>query len=164
MTEGAAQAKRLFDQERWPDAVAALERVISGETGDDAGNKELAEYLRGVALSKAGRTADAARAFLAIAPRVSHLKHFETLLWLVKLADEQPTVVRALVFYAAADAERFASPQQHEVHAGALFLLGRERFERGAFAEAAELFAKVDSTSHWGPLAVSCRERAKAAH
>src|SRR5690606_42086875 len=37
MTEQAAAAKRLFDKERWPEAALALYRVVTGETGDDAG-------------------------------------------------------------------------------------------------------------------------------
>ena len=35
MTEQAAQAKRLFDGEKWGDASLALYRVYKGETGDD---------------------------------------------------------------------------------------------------------------------------------
>src|SRR5690242_14622286 len=38
MTEEAAQAKRLFDGERWAEAAVILKRVFDGETGDDEGN------------------------------------------------------------------------------------------------------------------------------
>ena len=38
MTEQAAQAKRLFDGEKWQEAALALDRVRKGETGDDEGN------------------------------------------------------------------------------------------------------------------------------
>src|SRR5262245_1460387 len=44
MTESAAQAKQMFDKERWSEAAQALHRVVTGETGDDPGNKQLAEY------------------------------------------------------------------------------------------------------------------------
>jgi hypothetical protein len=37
MTEEAAQAKRLFDAERWAEAALVLKRVVDGETGDDEG-------------------------------------------------------------------------------------------------------------------------------
>src|SRR5689334_5063595 len=37
MTEEAAQAKRLFDGERWAEAAVILKRVFDGETGDDEG-------------------------------------------------------------------------------------------------------------------------------
>jgi len=43
MTELAAQAKRLFDGEKWQEAALALYRVYKGETGDDEGNKQLAQ-------------------------------------------------------------------------------------------------------------------------
>src|SRR5688500_1472837 len=44
MTEEGAQAKRLFDNARWADAALALQRVVNGETGDDEGNKQIAQY------------------------------------------------------------------------------------------------------------------------
>ena len=44
MTEEAAAAKKLFDRERWSEAALALYRVVDGETGDDPGNKQLAQY------------------------------------------------------------------------------------------------------------------------
>ena len=50
MTEQAAQARRLFDGEKWRDASLALARVMLGETGDDEGNKQLASYYLAVAL------------------------------------------------------------------------------------------------------------------
>jgi hypothetical protein len=50
MTEQAAQAKRLFDGEKWGDAASALYRVYKGETGDDEGNKQLAQYHLAIAL------------------------------------------------------------------------------------------------------------------
>ncbi|MEO8796704.1 MAG: hypothetical protein ABI551_02365, partial [Polyangiaceae bacterium] len=50
MTEAAAQAKRLFDGEKWQDAAIALDRVRKGETQDDEGNKQLAQYHLAIAL------------------------------------------------------------------------------------------------------------------
>src|SRR5438046_2041989 len=44
MTEEAAQGKRLFDSERWSEAALILKRVVDGETGDDEGNKQIAQY------------------------------------------------------------------------------------------------------------------------
>ena len=50
MTEEAAQAKRLFDGEKWSEAALALYRVRNGETGDDEGNKQIAQYHLAIAL------------------------------------------------------------------------------------------------------------------
>jgi hypothetical protein len=159
MTEEAAQAKRLFDAEHWEQAVLAFDRVISGDTGDDEGNKQLAVYYRAIALHHGARTHEAASAFLAIAAQPKHLKHPETLLWLVKLAQAEPAVVHGFRFYDAQQAARFDNEQQREVYDGALFLLARERFERGAKAEAKALFAKVGASSRWSSLARECLER-----
>ena len=51
-TEAAAQAKRLYDREKWWDAAKALYRVSTGETGDDEGNKQIAQFNLAKALYK----------------------------------------------------------------------------------------------------------------
>jgi tetratricopeptide (TPR) repeat protein len=158
MTEEAAQAKRLFDRELWDQAASAFERVAKGDTGDDEGNKQLAEYYRAAALHRGGHVDEAATAFLAIAGRPAHIKHAETLLWLVKLADAAPEVARAMAFYDLASAMRFSAPAQVDTQQGAFFLLGRERFERGAKPEARDLFTRVEASSRWYPLARECLE------
>jgi len=50
MTEEAATAKRLFDGERWSEAALGLYRVYKGETGDDPGNRQIAQYHLAIAL------------------------------------------------------------------------------------------------------------------
>ena len=50
MTRDAANAKRLFDGEQWQQASLALYKVWKGETNDDEGNKQLAEYHLAIAL------------------------------------------------------------------------------------------------------------------
>lgn len=161
MTEEAAQAKRLFDGERWPEAVSALERVVSGDTGDDAGNRELAEYHRAVALHRAGRADDAASAFLQIASRPAHLKHTETVLWIAKLAEATPVVVHGLRYYDGEIAARFRNAQQMEIYQTLLLLFGRERLARGAKAEAAAFFEQVPIESRFGALAAECERLAQ---
>src|SRR3954470_1284876 len=44
MSEGARAAKALFDDQKWEQAALALYGVVAGETGDDDGNKQLAQY------------------------------------------------------------------------------------------------------------------------
>jgi hypothetical protein len=159
MTEEAAQAKRLFDRERWDDAVLQLGRVANGDTGDDEGNKQLAAYQRAVALFHGGRMDDALAAFLAIAGLPAHIKHAETVLWLTKLSDTAPVAVRGLAYYDATIAQRFDNAPQHELYQAVLFLVGRERFERGAKPEARDLFARVEPASRWYTLARECLDR-----
>lgn len=161
MSEEAAQAKRLFDGERWPEAISAMERVVSGASGDDAGNRELAEYHRAVALYRAGSADDAASAFLQIASRPAHLKHTETVLWIAKLAEATPVVVHGLRHYEGKVAARFQNAQQMETYQTLLFLFGRERFARGAKAEAAAFFEQVPDESRFRALAAECEKLAQ---
>ena len=90
MTEQAAQAKRLFDGEKWGDAALALYRVYKGETGDDEGNKQLAQYHLAIALYRLKFYQAAYGIFSEIADKPNHLKFNETLLWLAKLATDLP--------------------------------------------------------------------------
>jgi hypothetical protein len=159
MTEQAATAKRLFDAERWAEAVPALIAVYAGRTGDDAGNRDLAEYHLGIAYYRLHRIGDAANVFVGIARDRAHLKHVETLLWIYKLAPEVPGLVRALVDYEATDVARFDNPNQRELYWGLSYLFGRERLERGQRAEAAALFAHVDAASTWSADARACLPR-----
>src|SRR4029077_12175536 len=90
MTEQAAQAKRLFDGEKWADASLALYRVYKGETGDDEGNKQLAQYHLAIALYRLKFYQAAYGIFSEIADKPNHLKFKETLLWLPKHAAALP--------------------------------------------------------------------------
>jgi hypothetical protein len=82
MTEQAAAAKQLFDKEKWSEAAQALHRVVSGETGDDAGNKQLAEFYLAISLYRLKFYQASYAIFSVIAENANHLKFKETLLWL----------------------------------------------------------------------------------
>src|SRR5262249_45010044 len=90
MSEQAAQAKRLFDGEKWGDASLALYRVYKGETGDDEGNKQLAQYHLAISLYRLKFYQGAYGIFSEIADKPNHLKFNETLLWLAKPATDLP--------------------------------------------------------------------------
>src|SRR5258708_30180089 len=79
-TAAAAQAKRLYENEKWWDAAQALFRVSSGETGDDEGNKQIAQFNLAKALYKLKFFQGAYSIFSEIADRPNHLKYNETLL------------------------------------------------------------------------------------
>src|SRR4051812_5994686 len=89
-TEAAAQAKALFDKEKWSEAAQALHRVRAGETGDDPGNKQLAEYFLAIALYRLKFYQASYQIFSGVADNPNHLKFKETLLWLAKLATQLP--------------------------------------------------------------------------
>ena len=158
MTELAANAKRLFDSERWNDAVRAFDSVVDGTTGDDEGNRQLAQYHRAVALFKLRRFPESAAGFREIATSTRHLKHNETLLWLVQLTASKPDELRITDFatYRAEDVRRFDNANQQDVYIVAAFLVGRHRLAMGANGEAQEAFSHVPPGHPYGSQARKC--------
>jgi hypothetical protein len=158
MTELAAVAKRLFDSERWNDAVRAFGPIVDGTTGDDEGNRQLAQYHRGIALFKLRRFPESAAIFREIAGSTRHLKHNETLLWLVQLSASKPDELRITDFakYRTEDVRRFDNANQQDVYFVAAFLVGRHRLAIGAKSEAQELFAHVPPMHPYGSQARKC--------
>ena len=90
MTEEAAQGKRLFDAERWSEAALVLKRVVDGETGDDEGNKQIAQYHLAISLYRLQFYQASYGIFSSVADKPNHLKFKDTLLWLSKLATQLP--------------------------------------------------------------------------
>ena len=159
MTEEAAQAKRLYDAERWGEAERALARVATGETGDDEGNKQLASYHLAIAIFRQGRYEEAMRFFAPMAARPGHLKHAETLLWAIKLADTLPGDQRVLRLFATYDAraiDRFDNPSQRALFARGTYLLGVDRYGRARFAEASALLQRVQPAAPEYAAAQDC--------
>ncbi len=87
MTEQAAQAKRLFEGQKWGDAMLALSRVANGETGDDEGNREVADYDVAVCWDRLGDEVSANAMMQAIARDPCHLMHDKASFWMA--ADER---------------------------------------------------------------------------
>ncbi|HTN84706.1 MAG TPA: hypothetical protein VL242_13495, partial [Sorangium sp.] len=73
MTEEAAQGKRLFDSERWSDAALQLKRVVDGDTGDDEGNRQIAQYHLAIALYRLQFYQASYAIFSQIADKPNHL-------------------------------------------------------------------------------------------
>ena len=163
MTEQAAQAKRLFDSEKWNEANLALRRVASGETGDDEGNKHIAEYHAAIALFRMKRDTEAAQAFRTIASKSNHLKHNETILWLVKIADQHPEHLTPIDFatYTIDQVERFHNPSQEGIYQAASFFLGRERLAEGKRDQAKLLLDHVNPNHPYAAAAKKCAALAK---
>jgi hypothetical protein len=77
----AVEAARLYVRREWKAAAAAFERVWSGHTGEELGNREVAEYYGGIALHKAGRAADAEILFARILAKPSHARYISLQSW-----------------------------------------------------------------------------------
>lgn len=158
MTEQAAQAKRLFDSERWRDAEIAMKRVADGETGDDEGNKQLADYHRAIVLYRLKRYEESAARFRTFSRNPGHLKFQEALLWIAKLAREEPKVVRLddAALYTPAELARFDNPSQREVFGAASYLVGHQRYDEGNLSEAQKLLENAKRVGPWSKEADAC--------
>ena len=152
MTEQAAQAKRLFDGEKWGDASLALYRVYKGETGDDEGNKQLAQYHLAISLYRLKFYQAAYGIFSEIADKPNHLKFNETLLWLAKLATDLPEpadLVERVGKYNDAAIEKFNNQNQRELYWQLNYLLGRYKYRNRQYEDALRLFSKVSRESKY---------------
>jgi tetratricopeptide (TPR) repeat protein len=152
MTEEAAQGKRLFDAERWSEAALVLKRVVDGETGDDEGNKQIAQYHLAIALYRLQFFQASYGLFSAVADKPNHLKFNETLLWLSKLATQLPEpadIIERVGKYKGDQVARFNNPQQRDLYWQLNYLLGRYKYRNRNYEEAISLFEKVDKKSKY---------------
>jgi len=150
MTESAAAAKQLFDKEKWSEAAQALHRVVSGETGDDSGNKQLAEYYLAICLYRLKFYQASYAIFSVIADNPNHLKFKETLLWLAKLALQLPEpadIIERVGKYTDEQVARFDNPQQRELYWQLNYMLGRYKYRNRQYEDAIRLFQMVDRNS-----------------
>jgi hypothetical protein len=151
-TEAAAQAKALFDKERWSEAAQALHKVRAGETGDDPGNKQLAEYFLAISLYRLKFYQASYQIFSGVADNPNHLKFKETLLWLAKLATQLPEpadIIERVGKYNDEDLARFDNEQQRDLYWQLNFMLGRYKYRNRQFEESIRLFQKVDRRSEY---------------
>ncbi len=150
MTEQAAQAKRFFDAERWSDAALMLKSVVDGETGDDEGNKQIAQYHLAIALYRLQFFQASYDVFRVVADNPNHLKFKETLLWLAKLATQLPEpadIIAKVGKYSKEQIKRFDNPQQRDLFWQLNYMLGRYKYRVQEFKAAIGLFEKVGPKS-----------------
>lgn len=150
MTEEAAMAKRLFDSDRWAEASLALFRVVNGETGDDPGNRQLAQYYLAISLYRLKFYQPSYAIFSVIADNRNHLKFKETLLWLAKLATQLPEpadIIERVGKYTDKQVARFDNEQQRDLYYQLNYMLGRYKYRNREFTEAIRLFTKVPASS-----------------
>ncbi len=164
MSEAAAHAKRLFDSERWAEAVEALQLVAAGQTGDDLATRQLAEYHLAISLYRLKSYRGAADLFVAIRAAPSHLKRAESLLWVGRLAlDGTCPIDRVMHTLAKATDEeiaRFDNPQQRALHAGLLHARARAELDLGDRSRAALDFRRVLGDERLGSTAQACLSEA----
>jgi tetratricopeptide (TPR) repeat protein len=151
-SEEFAQAKKLFDRERWMEAALALNRVVDKETPDDAGNRQLAQYYLAICLYRLKFYQASYSRFGAIADNKYHLKFKETLLWLAKLATQLPEpadIIERVGKYSDEEIARFNNPQQRDLYWQLNYLLGRYMYRNRRYPDAIAAFHKVDRESEY---------------
>jgi hypothetical protein len=152
MSEGARAAKALFDEQKWPEAALALYGVVAGETKDDAGNQQLAQYFLSISLYRMKLYQASYALFGFIADNRNHLKFGETLLWLAKLATQLPEpadIIERVGRYKDTEIAAFDNDKQKELYYQLNYLLGRYKYRNRQFEEAIRLFNKVGATSQY---------------
>ena len=125
-TQAAAQAKRLYEAEKWWDAAKSLYK--------------LRFYQAAYSI------------FSEIADKPNHLKYGDTLLWLAKLATDLPEpadIIERVGKYNEDQVGKFNNKEQQELFWQLNYLLGRYKYRNGGFPEALTLFDKVDKTSKY---------------
>lgn len=151
-TEGARAAKTLFDSQKWGQAAVGMFSVMAGETGDDDGNKQLAQYYLSICLYRMKLYQASYAIFGLIAANRNHLKFNETLLWLSKLATQLPEpadIIEQIGAYRDTEIAAFDNGQQKELFYQLNYLLGRYKYRNGSFEEAIRLFNKVELGSQY---------------
>jgi tetratricopeptide (TPR) repeat protein len=148
----AAQAKKLYESEKYWEAAQSFYRVSIGETGDDEGNKQIAQFGLAKSLYKLRLYQAAYSIFSEIADNPNHLKYGETLLWVAKLATDLPEpadIIERVGKYSEEHVAKFNNDEQRELYWQLNYLLGRYRYRNGKYPEALELFDKVNRKSKY---------------
>jgi tetratricopeptide (TPR) repeat protein len=146
-TETAARSEELFDMALYYEAAPLLQGVAAGETGDDEGNREIAQYHLAVALFRVKLYEACFGVLSAIADQPRHRKRRESLFWLSRLAHVLPDprdAIERIGAYAPSEIAPFDSPQQREIYWDLSYLLGQHFYRRHRREDAIRHFEKVD--------------------
>ncbi len=149
-SEAFQRAKKLFEKEKWSDAATGMYQVVSGASGDDEGNKQLAQYYLAICLYRLKFYQASYSIFSVIADNKFHLKFGETLLWLAKLATQLPEpadIIERVGKYSDEEVARFDNAQQQELYWTLNYMLGRYKYRNRQYEESIRLFQKVDRRS-----------------
>jgi tetratricopeptide (TPR) repeat protein len=147
------RAIKLYENKDYFSSTIELKKVLSGESNDDAKNKQRAEFFMGKAFFKLKFYAAALTYFEKIAKvGPSHAYHAATLKWLAGLSRELPETSGILELIGSYDASSLEEPLLKDVKDELYYLLGRHFYRRGGegdFDKAIELFGRVDRGSEF---------------
>jgi tetratricopeptide (TPR) repeat protein len=147
------RAIKLYDKKDFFSASIELKKVIEGESGDDAKNKQRGEFYMGKTLYQMGFYAGSLAYFERIVKAGdAHTYRSATLKWLAALSRVLPETSGILAKIGTYDSAVLNDPSLSAVHDELLFLLGRHYYRRGGdgdFDKAIALFRQVPRTSEF---------------
>ncbi|MFT3698950.1 MAG: hypothetical protein QM831_37735 [Kofleriaceae bacterium] len=142
------RAIKLYDKKDFFSASIELKKVLDGESGDDAKNKQRAEFFMGKTLYQMGFYAGSMAYFDKIVQAGdNHTYHGAALKWLAALSRVLPETSGILEKIGTYDAAALNDPSLASVKDELLFLLGRHFYNHGDFDKATSLFQQVDRNS-----------------
>jgi len=145
------RAIKLYDKKDFFSASIELKKVLDGESGDDARNKQRAEFFMGKTLYQMGFYAASLAYFDKIVQAGdNHTYHATTLKWLAALSRVLPETSGILEKIGTYDPSALNDPSLASVKDELLFLLGRHFYRRGGdgdFDKAIGLFQQVSRES-----------------
>jgi tetratricopeptide (TPR) repeat protein len=153
-TKTLERALKLYDAEDYANASIELNKVIEGQSGDDEGNKQRAEFFMGKTLFNMKYYSASLSYFDRIVQKgPSHRYYQKTLQWLASLSrflPESAGVLEKIGKYTKADLDQPAlEPVRDELY----YLLGRFHYQKGNFQQAIDLFGSVPEKSEFYPRA-----------
>ena len=147
------RAIKLYDKKDFFSASIELKKVLDGESGDDAKNKQRAEFFMGKTLYQMGFYAGSLAYFDKISKEGdAHTYHSATLKWLAALSRVLPETSGILEKIGTYDDTALEDPSLSSVKDELYFLLGRHYYRKGGegdFDKAISLFQKVSRESEF---------------
>lgn len=147
------RAIKLYDKKDFFSASIELKKVLDGESGDDAKNKDRAVFFMGKTLYQMGFYAGSLAYFDKIVKAgPGQTYHGATLKWLAALSRVLPETSGILEKIGSYDIAALGDPSLRSVHDELLFLLGRNYYRRGGdgdFDKAISLFKQVSRDSEF---------------
>jgi hypothetical protein len=148
------RALKLYDAEDYPMSSIELNKVVEGQSQDDEGNKQRAEFFMGKALFNLKYYSASLSYFDRIVQKgPSHRYYAKTLQWLASLSrflPESAGVLEKIGKYTRQDLDQPAlDPVKDELY----YLLGRYHYSKGNFKDAVDLFSSVPEKSEFYPRA-----------
>lgn len=147
------RAITLYNKKDFYSASIELKKAIDGESGDDAKNKQRAEFFMGKTLYQMKFYAASLAVFSKIVEAGdAHTYHSVTLKWLASLSRVLPETSGILEKIGTYDAAQLEETSLLSVKDELYFLLGRHFYRRGGdgdFEKAVSLFKRVSRNSEF---------------